>query len=240
MKTVWVICGNKGGVGKSLLSLALISCLMRLSRKIAVLDGDGRSPDVYAACRRKIPARAVDFRKLRPDRYDDMLDGEYEALVHELLGISSDLVINTPDGADDVLMKWFDATLRYTEGANCTFRMLYVMNHRGDGLDLLPGMAKRFAYLFPIRNLHFARAPAFSEYNQSHAFRFQETFDFPTLRYAEVTQLLNSKYLPAEFIESQAGGLLARQRVVDWMAEMDNMFFTITESTAANTLPASD
>lgn len=239
MKTVWVVCGNKGGVGKSLLCLALISCLMRLSRRVAVLDGDGRSPDIFNACLRKIPARAVDFRRLRPDRWDDMQSGEYEALVQQLLFMSDDLVINTPDGADDVLMEWFDTTLRFTESSNCIFRMLYVMNHREDGLDLLPGMADRFAYLFPIRNLHFARASAFTAFNDMHASRFLEVFDFPVLRYAEVTQMLNKKYLPAEFIDTCGGGLLARQRVIDWLAEMDGMFSTMIETDVANTLSVS-
>lgn len=239
MKTVWVVCGNKGGVGKSLLCLALISYLVQLSRKTSVLDGDGRSPDVFNACLRKIPARSVDFRRLRPDRWDDMQSGEYEALVQQLLSISDDLIINTPDGADDVLMEWFDTTLRFTESADCIFRMLYVMNHRGDGLDLLPGMADRFAYLFPVRNLHFARASAFTTFNDVHASRFRETFDFPVLRYAEVTQILNKRYLPAEFIATRGGGLLARQRVIDWLANIGDMFSTVIETDVANTLPAS-
>ncbi|MGS0741456.1 nucleotide-binding protein [Glaciimonas sp. GG7] len=237
MKTVWVVCGNKGGVGKSLLCLALISCLIRLSRQLAVLDGDGRSPDVFKACKGKLPARAVDFRKLRPDRYDDMHDGEYEMLIQKLLAISTDLVINTPDGTDDVLMQWFDATLRFTENAHCTFRMLYVVNHRSDGLELLPEMSKRFAYLFPIRNLYFARAPAFTEFNGQYSRLFQETFDFPVLRSIEVTRLLEKHYLPSEYVDSQAGMLLSRQRVSDWLAEMDSLFYTLTHSDVANTLP---
>lgn len=219
------------------MSMALTSCLARLSRQLAVLDGDGRSPDVFKACKGKLPARAVDFRKLRPDRYDDMHDGEYEALVQKLLAISTDLVINTPDGADDVLMQWFDATLRFTESANCTFRLLYVMNHRSDGLEVLPDMAKRFAYLFPIRNLHFAREEEFTEFNARYSSLFQESFDFPNLRAIEVTKLLEKSYLPSEYVDSQAGSLLSRQRVSDWLAEMDSLFYTLTNSQTANTLP---
>lgn len=237
MKTIWVVCGNKGGVGKSLLCLALVSSLIRMSRQIAVLDGDGRSPDVFNACKGKVPARAVDFRKLRPDRYDDLHDGEYEVMIQKLLSISTDLIINTPDGADDVLMQWFDATLRFTESSNCVFRMLYVMNHRGDGLDLLPSMARRFSYLFPIRNLHFARSQAFTDFNSKYSSMFQETFEFPVLRSMEVTKLLEKNYLPSEFVESLGGSLLSRQRVGDWLAEMDNQFSAISGADVANTIP---
>lgn len=237
MQTVWMVCGNRGGVGKTLLSLALISCLMSISRRqIAVLDGDGRSPDVFGACLRKIPARAVDFRRLRPDRYDDMSVFDYESIVQSLLSMSSDLVINTPDGADDVLMQWFDSTLRFTETNQCVFRMLYVMNHRGNGLDLLPDLSRRFAYLFPVRNLHFARQDEFAEFERHHASNFRTVFDFPNLRSKEVTSLLDGRFLPNEYIDTHAGSLLSRQRVKDWLAEASNAFLEVMNISVANSL----
>lgn len=235
IKTVWMVCGNRGGVGKTLVSLALVSCLMSIARRqVAVLDGDGRSPDVHAACVRKIPARAADFRKLRPDRYDDMSVFDYESIVQNLLTISTDLVINTPDGADDVLMEWFDSTLRFTESANVRFVMLYVMNHRENGLDILPELARRFAFLFPIRNLHFARADAFTVFQENHADGFRLAFDFPRLRDNEVTQLLADQYLPAEFVETRGGHALSRQRVKNWLAESANVFMEIMDIDVAN------
>lgn len=234
-KTVWMVCGNRGGVGKSLVSLALISCLMSIARRqVATLDGDGRSPDVHAACVRKIPSRAVDFRKLRPDRFDDMSVFDYESIVQNLLSISTDLVINTPDGADDVLMQWFDSTLRFTESANVHFKMLYVMNHRENGLDILPDMARRFAFLFPIRNLHFARADAFTAFEENHEEGFRRTFDFPVLRDDEVTQLLVKQYLPSEFVDTRGGYILSRQRVKNWLDEASNVFLEIMDIDVAN------
>lgn len=210
---------------------------MSVSRRhIAVLDGDARSPDVFNACVRKIPTRGGDFRRLRPDLYNDMSVFDYESIVQNLLAVSTDLVINTPDGADDVLMEWFDSTLRFTESANCTFRMLYVMDHRGNGLDILPEMAKRFAFLFPVRNLHFARPEAFVEYNKVHAPNFRETFDFPELRSQEVSKLLEQHFLPSEFVETQAGSLLSRQRVKDWIAKAEDSFLQIMEIDAANSI----
>lgn len=235
MKTVWLICGNKGGVGKSLLALALVSCLIRMMRQVAVLDGDGRSPDVYAACLRKIPARAIDFRRLRPDHYDDLDQAQYEQIVQDLLLSGSDLIINTPDGADDILLRWFETTLNYTERTtDCIFRVIYLMNHRDDGLDMIDKMGARFAFMFPVRNLHFAQPSAFTSFNALYADKFAEVFEFPELRSAEVTQLLRGKYLPAEFVDVGAGSLLARQRVVDWLASMDGMFYEIMEMDAAN------
>lgn len=234
-QTVWVISGNRGGVGKSLLAVALASCLMSVARRqVSVLDGDGRSPDVFDVCTRKIPARWADFRRLRPDRYDDMPTMDYVSIVENLLNVSSDVIINTPDGADDVLMEWFDSTLRCTESANCTFKLLYMMNHRGNGLDILPKMSSHFAYLFPIKNLYFAHPEAFVEFDKHYADGFLQSFEFPKLRDIEVTRLIEGRYLPNEFVEARGGSLLARQRVKDWMAQTANIFLEILETNVAN------
>lgn len=235
MKTIWLVCGNRGGVGKTLLALALVSCLMDVSRRqVAVLDGDGRSPDVFAAASRKVPARAADFRRLRPGDYDDLNDRTYELMVNSLLRISTDLVINTPDGTDDVLMKWFDTTLRFAEQSGATFKLLYIMNNRGSGLDMVPSMAKRFEFMFPIRNLHFARPEGFTDFNTQYADKFGQVFDFPELRSNEVAQLLDKQYLPAEFVETRGGGILSRQRVKDWLAVASGVFLEIMDIDVAN------
>lgn len=235
MKTIWLVCGNRGGVGKTLVALALTSCLMTVSRReVAVLDGDGRSPDVFAAATRKVPAKAVDFRRLRPDRFDDMTEADYESIVHGLLRISSDLVINTPDGADDVLLSWFDSTLRFAERSNCTFKLLYVLNNRASGLDIVESMAERFAFMFPIRNLHFARPEGFADFDSQFAENFRQIYDFPELRSNEVAQLLTQRFLPAEFVETPGGGMLSRQRVKDWLTVASNIFLDILNIDVAN------
>lgn len=236
MKIVWIVCGNRGSVGKTLAALALISSLMESKRQVSVLDGDGRSPDVYSAALRKIPARSVDFRKLRPDLYNDMSVFDYESIVRDLLKISTDVVINTPDGSDDVLMEWFDATLRFTESTNCEFRLLFMMNQRENGLDILPAMASRFAMLFPIRNLHFGREEDFTAFDDKYRDLFRDTFTFPALRNQEVTALLSDTFLPLEFVQAKCGTLLARQRVKDWLAEASCTFSEILLIDAANSL----
>lgn len=235
-KTVWMVCGNRGGVGKTLAALGLISVLMRAKRRVSVLDGDGRSPDVAEAANRKIPSRIADFRRLRPDLYDDMTVFDYESIVSNLAMVSSDVVINTPDGCDDVLLRWFDETLRFTEKSRVEFRLLYLMNHRPNGLDILPAMASRFALLFPLRNLYFGPESSFEAFNQEYAGIFRDVFEFPQLRDREVAALLDGKYLPHEFVETNASHLLARQRVADWLAAVTCVISDVMQIDSANSL----
>ena len=231
-KTVWMVSGNKGGVGKSLFCMALASSLMGRHETFSVLDGDGRTGDVFASFARKVPARQADFRMLRPDSPNCVQDEVYEALIHQLLQTSRHLVINTPDGADTLLMKWFDMTLQHTESYNYQFKFIYLMSDRPDGLELLPDLAQRFLSLYPVRNLHFGPVDRFSIFNMDHADKFHDVLDFPNLRGDEVRLLFDALTFPAEVAKdrrTKGNGkvfrwpVLDRARIKQWQDAVDRM-----------------
>lgn len=236
-KTVWMVSGNKGGVGKSLFCLALASALERRGDQFAVFDGDGRTGDVFATFDRKVPARWGDFRQLRPDSHNCANDAAYENILHQLLRGSPHLIVNTPDGADSVLTKWFDVTLRHTESNNYQFRFVYMMSDRPDGLDILPELAKRFQFLYPMRNLHFGPQELFAGFNKHYLGSFNVVIDFPALRSEEVRMLFDLKTHPAEAMalvgkENRAHTLptLVRARLMAWQKQIDEVVGDIIES----------
>lgn len=49
MGSVWMVCGGKGGVGKTATTLALVHMLRAAGRKIAVVDADTTNPGTYKA-----------------------------------------------------------------------------------------------------------------------------------------------------------------------------------------------
>lgn len=224
-----MITGNKGGVGKSLFCLALASALEKRKELFAVLDGDGRTGDVHASFLRKHPSRWADFRELRPESHACAQDAVYEARVHALLSASQHLIINSPDGADSLLMKWFDMTLSHTETHNYQFRMMYLMSDRPDGLDVLSDMATRFLALYPIRNMHFGGEERFAVYGMDHESKFHSTLDFPVLRGDEVRLLFDAHTYPYEVIraKTQTGRFrwptLSRARIRSWQIKVEKM-----------------
>lgn len=226
--TVWMISGNKGGVGKSLFCLALASALEMRGERYAILDGDGRTGDVFQAFQRKCPARSADFRSLRPESHMCAQDAEYEKILEDLLRASPNLIVNTPDGADQILMKWFDVTLSHTESNNCLFKFIYLMSDRPDGLDLLPSLAMRFSYLYPVRNLHFGNEALFEGFNRDYTNMFRGVVDFPVLRGEETRMLFNLKTYPAEAIQLKgASGAyalpsLSRARLIAWLGAVED------------------
>lgn len=234
-KTVWMVSGNKGGVGKSLLCLALASALQAREEKFSILDGDGRTGDVHASFVRKYPSRWADFRELRPESHTCQLDGVYEALIHQLLLTSQHLIINTPDGADSMLMKWFDLTLKHTESYNYEFKFLYMMSDRPDGLELLPDLAQRFLSLYPIMNLHFGRPERFAVFNLDHAHMFHQILEFPVLRGNEVRMLFDGGTYPAEVaVQKRRGAFrwpaLTRARIAKWQEQIQELFAPVIEA----------
>lgn len=240
-KTVWMISGNKGGVGKSLFSLALASAFEMRGERFAVFDGDGRTGDVYAAFKRKTPARQGDFRDLRPESHLCRLDGQYEAQLHQLLSGSPNVIVNTPDGADTVLMKWFDVTLSHTEQANVDFRMVYLLSDRPDGLEILPDLAQRFSFLYPVRNLHFGPPKLFSAFNQAYMPGFKVVLDMPALRGDEVRLLFDKSMYPAEVLRLKKSGTadggerfavhtLQRARILAWQRAINEIAWDMADN----------
>ena len=241
MKTVWMVSGNKGGVGKSLFCLALASALESLDELYAVLDGDGRTGDVFSVFNRKCPARQADFRKLRPESHMCPYDLEYVEILHQLLRASNNLIINTPDGADNILLEWFDATLTHTESNNIQFKFIYLLSDRPDGLDMFNELAKRFNFLYPIRNLYFGTESLFTDFNRDYLEKFRVVIDLPVLRNQEVRILFYTKLYPAEAIRLENGlsknfklNTLTRARLALWQTSVSEIISDIFENNQSN------
>lgn len=240
-KTIWMVSGNKGGVGKSLFCLALASTLEMRGESFAIMDGDGRSADVYETFLRKCPARSADFRALRPGAPNCAHDAPYETMVQNLLASCDHLIINTPDGADQTLMLWFDKTLAHAEFSDSLFKFMYLLSDRPDGLDMLPALAERFSYLYPVRNLHFSRNGTpdqlFAAFNRNYAAMFNGVVEFPILRGEEVRLLFDLHTYPAEAVRLKGGNgrhtlpALSRARLSAWMGAIEDAIGNVVDNT---------
>jgi hypothetical protein len=218
-----MISGNKGNVGKSLFCLALASVLELRGETYAILDGDGRTKDVFSIFLRKCPAKWVEFRDLDPESSTGMEAGDYQELVQTMLESNDHVIINTPDGVDNILSKWFHQTLRHTEINNCLFKLMFLISERPDGLDMMPDMMREFSFFYPVRNLHFGVPDKFTAFNLEYFERFDTVVDFPKLRDDEARMLFDYHVYPAEALQlkNKSGNFalpaLERARILHWM-----------------------
>jgi hypothetical protein len=247
-----MVSGNKGNVGKSAVSIALTQTLLTAcgENSVSVIDGDGRTPDVHRLCLRRLPAKVLDFRRLRPDSAQSMVEDDYFNELYRKLRISDHVVINTPDGADDQLMGWFDSTLQCTESMSQSdddievrFKFLYVMNAGDDGLEYLPLLASRFQMLYPVRNLFFGSPDRFRTFNARFATHFNNVLDFPALGGFEYDRLKQFRLLPQDYVDLKWSSetpevvtphLLSRKRVLDWLAVANDTFSTAMYDDSSN------
>jgi hypothetical protein len=240
-KTIWMISSGRGGAGKSFFALALAGALEMRSETFAILDGDARTNDVFTSFTKKVPARTVDFRSLRPDSHTCLNDGDYEYTLTQLLRTSNHIIINTPDGADNTLIKWFDLTLKHTETHNITFKFIYLISDRQDGLKMLPSLESRFQFLYPFLNSHFGSLNVFEEFNRNHRARFNNVPIFPRLRQHELRLVFENNTYPAEASMAKRPGqntfhypVLTRARLRRWQSDFNNIINPIINNT---TLP---
>jgi hypothetical protein len=232
-----MVSGNKGGVGKSLFCLALGSALEMLSHRYAVLDGDGRTGDVLYAFARRVPTHQGDFRELRPESHACPYDTVYAGMLVQLLRASDHLIINTPDGADSVLIKWFEKTLHHAENNNVRFKFVYLMSTRPDGLEILIDLHNQFQFFYPVRNLYFGDVTLFSAFNQRFSQMFREIIDFPKLRSAETAMLFDLKTYPFEAVNlrrreghSLTIPILSRSRLLRWQNKINDSIMDMIDN----------
>ena len=159
-KNIYLIGGSKGGVGKSLLTLAVVDYLQELGEKVLLIESDTSNPDVWKTCKDSIPAELVDL---------DGADGWIQ-------------LVNLCDSHDDSIIVINTAARNnkgvsaYGETLNSTLAelkrklvTLWVINRQRDSLELLREYMDTLvnATVHVVRNGYFGDENKFELYNGS-------------------------------------------------------------------------
>lgn len=168
MRTIYCIGGCKGGVGKSLVSMAVLDILQQVEASPLLVETDTSNPDVGKAYQGHIPTELVDL---------DHADG-WIALVN-LCDQHGDktVVINTAARNNLGLARYgqtLGATLQELQRHLVT---LWVINRNRDSLELLKEYRESMAcgQIHVVRNGFFGAEEAFDLYNDSNLRRTIES-----------------------------------------------------------------
>lgn len=225
--TVFYVGGGKGGVGKSMLSLALVQFLIDKygdEKDIHVIETDESNPDVGRVYKGKIPVTAA------------ILDEEEKGwiLVADTIERSRDtlFVINSAARSMMGIRKNggnFSAILE-NGVLDYDFVTLWPMNRQKDSVWLLEDFLKYFTFgkVYPVRNLYFGEADDFALYirhlgeTESLRTRIAKTLDFPAL--ADV--IADDFYTGGKTIPETVSGLsaFAGQSFSSWCNRVYEMF----------------
>jgi hypothetical protein len=156
-----MVCGGKGGVGKSLVSMAVLDRLTDAGSRVMLIETDTSNPDVHKCYGEEVPAHLVDLEA--GNGWVELLnicDADRDATV----------VVNTR-AANNEGIRAYGETLRGSlQELGRTMTTLWVINAQRDSVELL----KAFLETFPdgkvhvIRNGYFGREEEFKTYNESN------------------------------------------------------------------------
>jgi len=158
MNEVFFVGGNKGGVGKSFFSTALIDFKRNFRKEnVFFIETERSNPDVYEAVSKVCPSKFVDMTDL--DDWPKLL---------EMINSHPDevIVINSEAAMAPILAQFmpiFDDTMRQL---NRRFVTPWVMNTDKDSLGLLFDHLEQTSYaeVHPVLNLHHGLKHKFSHY----------------------------------------------------------------------------
>ena len=122
------VSGSKGGVGKSLTSMAVLDYLASKQQMVKLIDADPSNPDVFKSYNRALECEQVDL---------DDVDGWIQLVnICESPSFKT-VVVNTPARNNDGVRKHGSILLGALQELGRPLISLWVINRQRDSLDLL-------------------------------------------------------------------------------------------------------
>lgn len=148
-----VIHGDKGGVGKSMVAMALADYLMNSGAKVAIVEADTQNPDVSRMFGTNLPVAQTNVRS--ENGWMDVMDFVMKHPGH-------DIIMNTPAGIGEYMKSDMESFARFLKDQDVPVEMelWWVMNIQHDSVNLLNEAHKTYGQYFSrlrvVCNLHYA------------------------------------------------------------------------------------
>jgi hypothetical protein len=158
-RIVWV-GGSKGGVGKSMTTMAALDYLIGERAPVLLIECDNANPDVYRAYKDIVPAERTDL---------DEADGWIHLLNVCEAHSGSTVVVNTAARNNLAVSRYGEILDSSLEALGAQLHVWWVINRQRDGLELLKEFitAMPHADVHVVRNGYFGEEDKFDLYNSS-------------------------------------------------------------------------
>lgn len=192
-KNIYLVGGSKGGVGKSMVTMAVVDLLVSMGESVLLIESDTSNPDVWKTYKEEVDTELVDL---------DQADGWIELVNLCESKPESVVVINTA-ARNNAGVSSYGETLNSTLAElKRKLVTLWVINRQRDSLELLKGYMDAIpnADVHVVRNGHAGEEKKFELYNESKLRKDVEgrggkSVTFPDLA-DRVSDDLYSKRLP--------------------------------------------
>jgi len=219
-KPIYLVGGSKGGVGKSLVTIAMLDYLLQQEESICLVESDTSNPDVCKAYQDEVETELIDL---------DDVDGWIRLINFCESRPESIVVINTA-ARNNKGVSEYGATLNSTLGdLQRELITLWVINRQRDSVELLMDYMDAIpdSKVHVLRNLHFGEEHKFELFHGSKTrTRVEERggllLSFPDLA-DRVSDYLYSERLTIERA-SREMPLGNRAELSRWRKEVKRMF----------------
>ena len=223
---IYWVGGGKGGVGKSMVSMALLDYLLAKGVPALLVESDTSNPDVYKAYRAALPSELVDL---------DHVDGWIQVVNTCDANRDKAVVVNTPARSATGVAKFGSTLGSSLPELGRVLIGLWAINRHRDGVELL----KDFLDAMPecrahvLRNLYFGDESKFELYATSKAVRPRiesgggKALNFPDLADRVADDLYKDRLTIAAAVENLPLGNRAELR--RWRAAVGKMLAEIVD-----------
>ena len=159
-KNIVLIGGSKGGVGKSLVTMATVDLLQGAGESVLLIESDTSNPDVWKNYKDEVDTELIDL---------DQADGWIE-LVNLCESKPESVVILNTAARNNTGISTYGETLNSTLAElKRKLVTLWVINRQRDSLELLKGYMDALpnAAVHVVRNGYFGEEKKFELYNSS-------------------------------------------------------------------------
>ncbi len=159
-KNIYLVGGSKGGVGKSLVTMAVVDLLESMGESVLLIESDTSNPDVWKTYKEEVETELVDL---------DQADGWIELVNLCESRPESVAVINTA-ARNNTGVSAYGETLNSTLAElKRKLVTLWVINRQRDSLELLKSYMDAIpnAAVHVVRNGYFGEEKKFELYNGS-------------------------------------------------------------------------
>lgn len=160
-KRIYLIGGSKGGVGKSLVTMALVDHLQEQGESVVLIESDTSNPDVWKAYKDSVDAHLLNL---------DEADGWIE-LVNLCDSAPKSVAIVNTAARNNRGVSAYGQTLNSTLAElKRQLVTLWVINRQRDSLELLKEYMTAIpnAHVHVVRNAYFGEEKKFELYNSSN------------------------------------------------------------------------
>lgn len=242
-----VIHGDKGGVGKSMVAMAMADHLMASGVKVAIVEADTRNPDVARMYGNNLPVAHTNVRS--ENGWMDVMDFVMKNPSHTI-------IMNTPAGVGEHMKGDLEsfASFLLSQDVPVEMELWWVMNIQHDSVNLLAdafnAYGKFFARLRVVCNLHYAagdnsvhgpfvlwhESPLKAQIERKQGL----TIFFPGLHIRVVSKILDPrKIMPfsdaVDLVVGESVGLehSERWKLQQWLSDCKRAFAPAFEATPA-------